>query len=82
VQVARSLLRKVDKSRDRRSAIAVTLAVVPAEPSLTCLNCGVQLSSGNQAKLYCKQMCADTAEFMRYVRRCRVDDRVERERHN
>jgi len=44
-----------------------------------CLNCDIKFKSGKTAKLYCSDLCKQTAKFVRYVRACTRDGRIERE---
>lgn len=44
--------------------------------SFPCLNCDGAVVMGSQAKLYCREECAEEAKTVRYVRRCLHNGRI------
>lgn len=41
-----------------------------------CVNCEGQIQATKQVRLFCSELCADEAKFVRYFRRCRNDGRI------
>ena len=47
--------------------------------SFECLNCGKEIVFPTSPVLYCSIACSQEAELVRYVRRCTLDGRIEKE---
>jgi hypothetical protein len=45
---------------------------------LPCVNCDQPISLTTRVRLFCSQACGDEARFVRYVRRCTGDGRIQR----
>lgn len=45
-------------------------------PAFVCLNCDHPITLTKQVRLFCSELCADEAKFVRYFRRCTCDGRI------
>jgi hypothetical protein len=54
----------------------MTVEEAPQGSPGLCLNCDAAVKPTRPGPTYCSELCADTAELIRYVRGCRADGRV------
>jgi hypothetical protein len=79
VTSARRFLARCDAAEKQKVRTKVPTASGDPAESLACLNCASALPPPPiKSMLYCQTSCSDAAEFVRYVRRCRSDGRVDR----
>jgi hypothetical protein len=45
-------------------------------PAFVCVNCDHPIEITKQVRLFCSELCADEAKFVRYFRRCKQDGRI------
>ena len=50
--------------------------IVYKPPSFECLNCDCKIPWDRPRKLFCSDICRDEAKYVRYVRKCKKDGRI------